>query len=338
MMSSQMKQNFFAGRLMFCGKAVFQIKVLCLLGLVVFAPGAFVSPAGAQMRGQEYMLGPGDVIGVTVLRHPEMSTETMTIGANGRINLPVVGQLRAAGKSIGQLDQEITNALRVRLRKPEVTVVLRNARARQVFVLGAVARPGAYELKPGWRVSEALAMAGGLTGRPELVEASISRTNQKPVTLNVTTIISDSSRAENRVLQPGDTLRLTERTLPISVSGQVQRSGSYNLPLGGNVVDALALAGGALPQAALSRARVKRAGGEVVAVDLYKASVLGDPNSSMAMKAGDVLIIPESDARVTVLGAVQKPGFFPLQDGRVLRVAEAIALAGGPQERSALSQ
>lgn len=284
-----------------------------------------------------YVLGPGDELSVIVLRHPEISADQTVISAAGRINLPVAGEIVATGKTLEQLDQEITRRLRVRLLRPEVTVVLRQARPRQVFVYGAVAKSGAYELKPGWRVTEALTLAGGLTAKPELVGLSLTRDN-KTLPLSLEQILADSSGAENRILQPGDTLRFSERTMQVSVTGSVVRSGAVEVPVGSRIVYALALAGGPTPKALLSKATVKRADGTNVDVNLYKASVLGDEANNIPLQAGDLLYIPESDARVTVLGAVQKPGLLDIKEGDTFNVADAIGLAGGPGPRAALTR
>jgi protein involved in polysaccharide export with SLBB domain len=310
--------------------------LLCWLWLSFICSALFLH--GTSVHAQGYPLGVGDQISVTVLRHPEMSAEQITVSPTGRINLPVAGEVVAAGKTLSQLDNEITRRLRVRLLRPEVTVTLRQARPRQVFVLGAVSKAGTYELRPGWRVSEALTLAGGLTAKPELTAVTLSRANRKAVSLNLLAILNNSNSAENRILQPGDTLRFSERTMQISVTGSVQRGGPYEVPIGSRVLSALALAGGASANAALSKTVIRRIDGSNIAIDLHKATVLGDKTQDVALRPGDVIDIPESIARVTVLGAVVKPGFVDIRDGDIVRVAESVALAGGAGSRAALTR
>ncbi|MBV9470781.1 MAG: SLBB domain-containing protein [Abitibacteriaceae bacterium] len=303
-----------------------------LLACVIFFPAASVA------QTQNYQLGPGDVLTVIVLRHPEMSAEQVTVTSNGGIYVPVAGRVQVTGKTVEQVANQITTLLRVRLVRPEVTVTLREARPRQVFVLGAVAKPGVYAFQPGWRVSEVLAISGGLIARPELTEAILSRANRNPIPLNLAAILTNSNQPENVALQPGDTVRFTVRSLSITVTGQVIKSGTYDVPPGTGVVEALAIAGGAAPKAALSKVTVKHLDGSVVPVDLYKVMVLGQQAGDLALQAGDMVTVPESQARISVIGAVQKAGYYDIPDGTTMRVADALTAAGGPTPQASLTR
>lgn len=290
------------------------------------------------VSAQSYQLGVGDELAIVVLRHPELSVEQVTVTASGRLHLPVAGEVQVTGKTLDQLTAELTKALRVRLVRPEVTVTLRQARPRQVFVLGTVTKPGVYPLTAGWRVSEVLAVAGGLLTRPELTEATLSRANHKPLALNLPTILSNSNQPDNVTLQPGDTLRFAERSISISVSGQALKPGRYEVPPGTGLVEALAVAGGTTPRAALSKVMVKRLNGTTVPVDLYKVMVLGQQEGDFRLQAGDIVMIPEAQARISVIGAVQKPGPYDIPDGTTLRVADALIAAGGASPQAALTR
>ncbi|HEX8832612.1 MAG TPA: SLBB domain-containing protein, partial [Abditibacteriaceae bacterium] len=288
---------------------------------------------------QEYRLGPGDVISVTVLRHAEMSVDGATVTTDGKVQLPVAGAVQVAGKTIAQATALIRTRLKARLLRPEVTVSVKQARPRQISVLGVVARPGIYESKAGWRVSDAIATAGGLTARQELVGGSLTHADGKSVALNIAKILSRTNDQKvNLALQAGDTLRFNARTIQVRVAGQVQRPGFYDVPVGEGAVEAVSLAGGALPRAALTKTTINRADGKVIEVDLYSVLVLGKKESNVPLKEGDLVLLPESSGRVTVTGAVQRPGYYNLDDGRNLRVGEAVALAGGTTERAAMTK
>jgi protein involved in polysaccharide export with SLBB domain len=217
-------------------------------------------------------------------------------------------------------------------------VTLVKARPQQVFVLGPVAKPGTYEIQPGWRISEALAAAGGLTVRPALTETVLSRPNGKVSPVNLGSILNNSNSAENLPLQPGDRLLVTERTLRVNVTGQVKSAGQFSVPLGSSAVDALAFAGGALPDAALSKATIRRTNGLVEPVNLFKAVTLGDKTADAELREGDVLSIPKAEGRVAVQGSVARPGFVDIEDGRTLTVAQAVAQAGNYTDKAALTK
>ncbi len=306
--------------------------LVIVLGWLAFL--ALTSVAYAQ----EYRLGPDDVLTVTVLRHPELSADQVTVTQDGKINLPVAGEVTITGKTAAEASQAIASALKSRLVSPEVTVAIKQARPERVFVLGAVGHPGIFDLKPGWRVTEALAAAGGLTVRPELAEASILRLNKETIAIDLPAILTEGEQPANVALQAGDVLSVTERTVRISVAGQVQRPGAYDLPAGGGVVEAVALAGGVAQKAALTRVTVKHADGTMTNADLFKVMVLGDMQANLKLHAGDLVMVPESKARVAVLGAVRMPGYFDIEEGTAPRTTDLVAMAGGADKHARISQ
>ncbi|MDQ3815555.1 MAG: polysaccharide biosynthesis/export family protein, partial [Armatimonadota bacterium] len=265
---------------------------------------------------QDYQLGPDDVLSITVLRHPEWSVEQVTVTSAGKVSLPVVGEIFIAGKTISQVDNQITQTLRNRIRHPEVTVTLKEARPARVFVLGTVVKPAAYDIKPGWRVSEALAVAGGLSGRPEVIEGTLSRSNSKPLPLDVLKLLSNSSDPANVPLRAGDTLQFSARTIKVFVSGEVQKAGGYEVTKGESAAELIAQAGGPTEKAALKRVVIQRAG-KIYPVDAYLAVKQGTP-AGFDLQDGDFMIVPENKQRILVMPSVQKPGYYPIpEDGKM---------------------
>lgn len=295
-------------------------------------------PGFAAAVNEQYRLGPGDTLSVTVLRHPELSVDQVVVTPDGRIQLPIAGDIQVSGKTLPEASALAAKALSVRLVNPEVTVTVKQPRAASVFVLGAVAKPGIYQLESGWRVIEALTAAGGLTTRPEMVNGSLFRQDNRTFTLDLPVIIANGSLPANLALEPGDVISLTERTIRVSIAGQVQKPGLCDLPLGAGVVEAVAVAGGTAPRAALGKVRVQRANGAVIPVDLFRVLVLGEAQGDVKLEPQDLIIVPESTAKVAVLGTVNKPGYFDIDEATAPKVADAIALAGGPAKRADLSQ
>lgn len=293
---------------------------------------------GRGAQAQDYFLGPDDTIGVTVLRHPELSVPIQVVPSSGRIQVPGVGDVMVSGKTTSQAAAEIAQRLRTTLLRPEVVVSLVGQRVRRAFVTGAVIKSGPVEIKQGFRVSEIISLAGGLTAAPERVEGILSRVGSKPIVLDLPTILRNSSSSKNVLLRSGDVLRLTERVYRINIAGQVSRPGLVDVPIGSNVVQALSIAGGATSKAALSRVTVKRANGKEYPLDLYRTVVLGQGADNFRLASGDMILVPEAMERVTVLGAAMKPGYYDIQDGNKLTVSEALSLAGGATPRAALSR
>jgi protein involved in polysaccharide export with SLBB domain len=284
----------------------------------------------------DYRLGPGDVLAVTILKHADWSLETATVPADGIIQVPAAGAINVIGKTAAQVDAEIEKKLKRRLLNPEVTVSIRQQRIRRVTVQGAVEKPASIEVQAGWRVSDAIAAAGGLRFRPELTSGLLTRAGKRPVALDVVRLLNGVDAA-NPVLRPDDRLNFVAKTVTVRVSGQVATPGPIQVPIGQGVLEAITLAGGATPRAALSRTSLNR-GNQVIPVDLYAVLTLGKREENRPVKDGDLVIVPESSGRVSVGGAVAKPGFQDLPDGRALRLKEVLAQAGGPSPRAALTK
>ncbi|MBV9868602.1 MAG: SLBB domain-containing protein [Abitibacteriaceae bacterium] len=319
---------------------------LSLLVMAVASFGRGQSARGDVYKPEIYKLAPGDVVMVTVQRHPEMSVENATVNSAGKLKVPEVGEIYVTGKTLDQTAKQIAKALDDQLVRPEVNVSLKQGRPLQVSILGAVAKPGVYQAAPGWRVTEAIGVAGGLAIRPEIASATLTRGNNLGVPLDLQQIFRENhlpggrpkNSSVNLLLQPGDVINIFSRASQVSVNGAVQRPGLYEVPEGDGVVEAIALAGGAAPKAALSKTRITHPDGTSVTADLLKAMVGGDQTSNLKVSTGDLILVPESKDRVTVRGAVAKPGYYDIEDGTTLRVTQALDLAGGATPKAALTK
>src|SRR5215472_16207335 len=122
--------------------------------------GAGANASSAIHAG--YVLGSEDVIDVFVWKEPELST-TVTIRPDGRISLPLAGELDASGKTASQLQQEVADHLKRFINEPVVNVMVKQINSLKISVLGEVHRPDVYRIKNRVTVLDAIAMAGGFT-------------------------------------------------------------------------------------------------------------------------------------------------------------------------------
>ena len=283
-------------------------------------------------RAQDYRLGPRDVLSVTVLRHPELSAERIEVDPGGRIRLPFVGSVLAAGKTTTEITAIVRRGLLNQLNDPTVTVTVLQTRPQQISVSGAVKNPGLFEIGQNWRISEAIAAAGGLTTSPETATATFSRNGIPAVSVNLVAVLRNGNSSENRRLRAGDSLRVIENTVPIRVAGQVTAPGALEVPRGSSINDAIALAGGFAPGASRAVTVTRKSGASGV-VNLGP----GNANKTL-VQPGDLIVISPSNDRISILGAVTKPGFLPLDVANPLRLTEALAEAGGASARAALTR
>ncbi len=283
----------------------------------------------------DYVLDTGDVLSVVVLRHGQFSGE-YTVPPNGKVVFHGVGELTVRGLTLAKLTEQIRTRLLERLRNPEVTVSLKSARPPLAFVEGQVNKPGAYPIRPEWRVFELIASAEGLKIPPERVQAVLIR-GEEVIPLDLVALYHRGDTRANIPVQPGDKVTIQLRpTLRITVTGEVQQPGVYEVDEGGGVLEALARAGGVTELAKLRDAVIDR-NGSYIRVDLYEAMVRAKPEANLPLQGGDVLIIPRNLSRFAVVGQVNQPGYYPLPEGQPILLSDAIAMAKGVNPRALTS-
>jgi polysaccharide export outer membrane protein len=111
---------------------------------------------------REYAVGPEDVVQVWVWKEPDLSTTAM-VRPDGKISLPLIGELDAKGKTALQLQEEVGKRLTVYLSEPVVTVIVKEVNYPKISVLGQVRKPDVYKIRQNMTVLDAIALAGGFT-------------------------------------------------------------------------------------------------------------------------------------------------------------------------------
>lgn len=122
------------------------------------------SPAIAppSKAGADYLIGADDILDVNVWKEQEL-TRTLQVRPDGKISMPLLNDVQAAGLTPTQLAQSISEKLKKYLTAPQVTVMVTQINSQRVYVTGEVSRPGAYPVLPGMSVLQAITSAGGLT-------------------------------------------------------------------------------------------------------------------------------------------------------------------------------
>jgi polysaccharide export outer membrane protein len=135
--------------------------LFAIVALLFGAAGAL----NAQERSygaSEFQLGPGDVIDVSVYKEPDLSA-TVPVRPDGKISLPLIGELPAKGMTAVELQKEVGRKLSQYIANPVVIVIVKEVNSAQVSVLGEVRTPGMYKLTNRATVLDAVALAGGFT-------------------------------------------------------------------------------------------------------------------------------------------------------------------------------
>lgn len=286
----------------------------------------------AQAATGDYVLGIDDELEITVANHDTLN-RSVIVRPDGKVSFPPVGELQATGRTAGKLAAEIQKKLEVTLNNARVLVLLKVSNSRRARVLGAVAKPGAYAIKPGWRVMDLVAVAEGLTTKPARIQGRVIRKGAE-IPFAVRDAAAAPQSAANVPLLPDDLVMLdaTDYRNAIHVVGQVVKPGAFDLEEDLNPISLLAQAGGVLPTAALRSAHVLRQS-QQIPLDLQMVLVDGkrDPAvTNFAFQPGDVLVIPVNQARVGVMGQVVKPAYYSLPEkADEATVLKVLAQAGG---------
>jgi len=155
-----------------------------------------------------YRIGPSDIISVVVWHEPDFSTSA-PVRPDGKISLPLIGEIQAAGLRPSELDDTLTTALRKFVSDPRVTVTVNAINSRQIYLMGEVAKAGAVPMTAGMTVLQALATGGGFSQYADLKKIYVLRTQngtQVKLPFNYKEVIKGRNQDQNVVLIPGDTI------------------------------------------------------------------------------------------------------------------------------------
>jgi len=185
------------------------LSVLIIMGLFLSACAGAPPLVSQEVPTGEYLLGPEDVLEVSVWKEPELSKEEVMIRPDGKISLPLIGDIQAAELTVEALKENITKALTEFIDEPSVLVTVKEVNSLKIFVQGEVARPGAYDLKSNHTVIQAISLAGGFTEWAKKDKMVIFRKEGDRVIsipVNYDKIISGKAPGENIILKRGDTI------------------------------------------------------------------------------------------------------------------------------------
>jgi polysaccharide export outer membrane protein len=306
---------------------------------------AILAPAGPRMAAQDappvadkssattdlsYRLGPGDVIDIRVFGRPQLTSEAVRIDENGRIRLPLIaGDIQAACQSEETLAQTIAKGYREYLVDPQVTVSIRQYSSQIVNLVGAVQRPGSFQLQRRVKLRELVSLAGGVSptaGDTIMVVSDEHRAacNADPVDGNQGVTMFDSAAvlggvdAANPYVMPGDFVNVNEAGLAYVV-GNVVRPSPVALAKPVSLTRALAIVGGRLPGSRniVHIVRKVDSQGKITVLSFSMKEILTNKQEDPFLKTGDIVDVDTSISKAllkTTVGAFASVGavYYPL--------------------------
>lgn len=207
---------------------------ICLVGIALLAPATNFASSSDQDRDvspqespqdylgkpvagiakqilpveTQYRIGVEDVLLVSVWRDPDLTRE-VPVRPDGKISLPLIQDIAAAGKTPAELGQEIQIRLKAYMSNPSVTVIVREINSIKIYLLGEVARPGPVTPKSQVRLLQAIAMAGGITpfgGKKKIVIFRKTPSGETVIEVSYQSIVSGKKPNDDLILESGDTV------------------------------------------------------------------------------------------------------------------------------------
>lgn len=238
-----------------------------------------------------YMVGDGDVLKVTVYGNPDLDA-TVRVSSDGTILFPLLGQVQIGGLSVAQVSNHLAKKLADGyIVNPQVSVFVEQFRSKKAIIIGQVRTPGLYELSGPTSVLELISKAGGLTpeaGDKVTIKRKIAAggAGEQMITVNLKDLLERGLVALDARIMDGDNVFVSKASV-FYVTGEVSRPNSYRFEEGTTVIQAITMAGGFSPIASKGRVRIIRKveGAEQV----IKGAAMDVP-----ILPDDVIVVPES--------------------------------------------
>ena len=251
--------------------------------------------------GQEYTIGPHDVLGITVWGQADLSRD-YGVDPDGFIPFPLIGRVKAAGSTPKELATQLTELLgKDYLVNPQVIVAVREYLSQKVQVLGAAEKPGVYYLTGPTTLLEILSRAGGFAstaGKQVLLVRNHGASGSSAALRLSLEKIQAGDPSENTRVQSQDIVIVSKaQAYSYFIFGEVKKPGAYTLDKDTNILEGITVAGGFTDKAAPSRTRVIRStpqGQQVIEVDMNDILRRGREAKTVMLQESDVVVVPES--------------------------------------------
>ena len=166
------------------------------------------APKKAATADPNYVIGAQDVLDINVWKEPDVS-RVVPVRPDGKISLPLLNDVQAAGLTPDQLAAKVTEDLKKYVTNPQVTVIVTAINSQRVYILGEVTRPGAFPLLPGMTVLQALSSAGGFTQFAKVKNIFVRRLQdgkESKYLFNYKDVIGGKRPEQDILLKAGDTI------------------------------------------------------------------------------------------------------------------------------------
>jgi len=173
------------------------------------SPAGASNPAPKSTRGDDYLIGAGDVLQISVWGEPTASVPVATVRTDGKISMPLIKEVQVAGLTPAQVENIVQEQLGKIIRTPDVTVIVAQINSKKIYLTGAVKREGPLKFTYRMTVLQAISEAGGLTDyakRKEIYVLHNENGRNYKLPFNYTAVLKGEHMEQNILLSPGDTI------------------------------------------------------------------------------------------------------------------------------------
>jgi len=287
------------------------------------SPSTFAPVADIQVP-MDYIVGPGDTLEIQLYGNQPANYE-LTVERDGRINFPKLGPIMVSGMTYDAAREVIEARVAKQLIGSHVSVTMGDLRSIRVFVLGDAEKPGSYTVSGLSTMTNALFVSGGVKKIGSLRNIALKRDGRLITTLDLYDLLLRGDTSGDRQLLPGDVIFIPPIGNTVSVYGSVRRPAIYELKGEKTAADAIAMAGGLLPDADAVDGQLERILPSRLR-QMHNIDLNAALGRSTPLQNGDKLRIPEIrptlENSVTLSGYVFRPGQFEYHAG--LRLSDVL--------------
>ncbi len=283
-------------------------RVVLFFVLAAILGAAVTGYAQLQTRDEnfvrEYKIGAKDLLEITVFEFPELS-QTVRVSEDGTISLPLLGSVGIEGLTKEEVQNKIAALLLEKnfVKNARVTVFIKEYQSKRVYMIGALTKPGTYELIGRTTLLQMISQAGGLTDRAAneiFVIREQPDGTQERIVIDLEDLINKGDAKFNLILMPNDAVNIPiDQIITIFVFGEVRNPGALQVKMSKKLtlLQAIAQAGGPTENAAKSRVTIKRRDrktGKEIRIKVNLNDLIRGSKPDIELMEGDVVFVPES--------------------------------------------
>ena len=249
----------------------------------------------------EYTVGPKDLLEITVIGFEDLN-KRYRVSEEGKISLPYLGDVAVQGLTRSELEKRLTQLLQEKyLQNPQVSVLIVEYQSRRIYLIGAVAKPGPFELLGRQTLLRMISLAGGLTpeaGDEIIVMRQLPDGSRTSLHISIDNLILKGDSSLDIPLQPDDIINIpAEKPVTVYITGQVKNPGAVSMKRSSvpTVLRAIVQAGGFMDRASKGAVVIKRTdeSGKEIRIEVNVDEIMKGKKKDVPVQENDIIIVPE---------------------------------------------